>query len=420
MSGRSDVERAAIEHDHDLAWELFEAQPQHPRIAELALGVLAREPSFTGQMVLLALHRQACGQADEARRLLQDLIGRRDRHYVNALRKLRDLELAEFRHDEALRLADLVLREDPEHGWEDRMDRAAAVVYVVGAETGWDEMDRAVELCARHDPDHLSVALGQRALRFLASSAPPARFASAAQAAIEADPTESRIAIALGFARLYEYRAPEADELFRRVLREDPTDPLAQDGMAMTRAFIDPVERGEMTVDVLRQVGLGELAWRLMRDATHEVGLDEALVALDAVLPTDLEAALRPPLEREAARASGGESRLLAWRDGQLPGTGARWGTGTAFRLMTGDEVAAMDEAIEREPDAWPRWDSDEFYTQLATDDAGSYLIEGFGGRLYRRGPDGPDEEVAPSLADWVWDRVAAFGGQDRRPLRPQ
>jgi hypothetical protein len=78
-----------------------------------------------------------------------------------------------------------------------------------------------------------------------------------------------------------------------------------------------------------------------------------------------------------------------------------------------------MDEAIEADPEAWTQWDADgEYYTQLFTDDAGGYFIEGTAGRLYRRRPGQDDVEIAPSLTDWLWDRVVAFGGGDPRPGR--
>ena len=170
-------------------------------------------------------------------------------------------------------------------------------------------------------------------------------------------------------------------------------------------------------MDDLRAAGMGEMAWRVLRDTMFDTGLPEALMALDAVLPDDLASALRPPLDVEAARASGGDAVLLAWRDGQNPGSGALWGTEQAFRLMSAEEIGEMDQAIQRSPADWPQW-SDErgYYTQIFTDDAGTYVIEGYAGRLFARGSVGQDREVSPSLADWVWDRVASFGGRDPRP----
>lgn len=417
MNEPLDLEREAISRDRDLAWELFEAQPQHPRIPQLALSVLARAPELTGMTILLAMHREACGEVDEARRLLQDLMGRRDRQYLNALRRLRDLEDSAGDYDEALRLAELVLREDPEADWRDRMDLASATALAVDPETGWAMVDDVVELCARTDPDRYADALALRAGWFLATGTPPDRFLVAAQQAIEADPTNAAIATALGYAYLYTYRPEDAAELFRRVLQDDPMEEAAQAGIVIAKAFLAPIESGAGTMDDLRAGGMGEIAWRILRDKLFETGVDEALVALDAVMPEDLAGSLRPPLDRETARASGGEDKVLVWHDGQEPGTGALWRDGPAFRLMTADEVRAMDEAIEEHPQDWPQWDAEgEYYTQVFTDDAGGYLFEGKGGRLFRRTPGEEDLELAESLADWLWDRVVAFGGGDPRP----
>jgi len=417
MSDPVGAEREAIERDRDLAWELFDAQPQHPRIPQLTQSVLARAPQFTGMIILLAMHREACGEIAEARRLLQELAGRRDRQYLSVLRELRDLEFSDSRFAESLRLAELVLREDPEAGWLDRMDLGSAVAIARDPEAGWRRIDEAVEMAARTDPDRYRNALGQRAVRFLATGAPPERFLPAAQLAIEADPTESAIATALAFAYLYDYRPEESVVLLRRVLQQDPLDEVAQGGMIVARAFIDPLERTEYTMDDLRRAGMGEIAWRVLRDKLFGTGVIEALTALDAVMPAELAGTLRPPLDQETARASGGEAKLLEWHDGQASGTGGLWGDGGSFRLMTGAEIQEMDTAIEANPEAWPQWDAEgEYFTQIFTDDAGTYVLEGPGGRLYRRGVAGPDQEVASSFADWLWDRVVAFGGPDPRP----
>ncbi|RGE20746.1 tetratricopeptide repeat protein [Leucobacter sp. wl10] len=419
MSAHDDIERAAIERDRDLAWELYDVRPEHPRIPELAQSVLAREPTFTGMIILTALHREACGEVEEARRLLQDLMGRRDRQYLNVLKKLRDLEFSDENYAEALRLAEMVLREHPEADWMDRMDYGSALIFTGDPGGGWRVIDEAVESTARVDPEQYAMALGQRATRLLASGAPPERFLPAAEEALAADPSDPILATTLAYAYLYHYRAEEAEGLFRRVLREDPTDEVAQGGMIVARAFLDPIERGVRTMDDHRRAGTGEMAWRTLRDQMFGTGLVEALVALDAVMPEALAASLRPPLDRETARDSGGEWRVLAWHDGQEPGTGALWGAGDSFRLMTAAEIGEMDEAIERDRGAWSQWDEEEYYTQIFTDDAGAYLIEGRGGRLIRRARGEADREVAPSLADRLWDRVVALGGEDPRPGRP-
>lgn len=416
-----DLERDAVLRDKDLAWELHRVQPTHPRIPELAQSVLAREPSFTGMIILLAIHRLECGDVDEARRLLRDLIGRRDRQYVNALKELRDLEYEAGDYAESLRLADLVLRESPEVRWQDLMERGVVLALTTDPEGGWQVLDDAVELCARVDAGRFGDALGWRATRLFNSGAPPERFLAAAEAAIEADPTDMLITANLGFAYLYSYRPDDALHLFRRVLSEDPTDPVAALGFRIARGFLDQIERGAATLEDHRRVGTGEATWRRLRELVFGGGLDAALAALDAVMPEDLARSLRPPLHAEAAaKLASSEEALLSWHDGQPPGTGALWGAPGDFRIMTGAEITQMDDAIEQEPHAWPQWtDARSPQVQLFTDDAGSYLIEGYGMRLYRRGPEGtPDVEVAPSLADWVWDRVASFGGRDPRPGR--
>lgn len=419
MSDPVGAEREAIEHDRDLAWELYDFQPEHPRIPELAMSVLARAPQFTGMIILLSMHRQACGDVDEARRLLRELLGRRDRQFLGALRRLRDLEGSEGDFAEAMRLGELVLREDPEADWFDHMDHAAAVAMAADPQRGWALIDDAVELAGRTAPEAYAGALGLRAVHFLSTGTPPGRFLVAAQQAIEADPSETTLSTALAFAYLYDYRPQEALELFARVLREDPMDEVAQGGMIVARAFLDPIERGVGTMDDLRRAGMGEIAWRILRDKLFEAGLADALAALDPLLPKELAASLRPPLDLDAASASGGDDKVLAWHDGQLPGTGGRWGDGSPFRLMSGAEIGEMDEAIEQDPSAWPQWDAErDYYTQLFTDDAGAYLIEGSGGRLVRRAAGRDDEEVAASLTDWLWDRVVAFGGDDPRPGR--
>lgn len=413
-----DALRAAIEHDRDLAWELYDVRPEHPRIAELAQSVLEREPGFTGMIILLALHREARGEIEEARSLLQGLVARRDRQYVNAVKKLRDLEFSDRRFTEALRLAELALREDPEPGWLDAMELGSALVFTGDAVGGWNRIDEAVEMAGRVDPERYADALGQRATRLLGSGAHPKRFLPAAQEALAADPGEPLLAATLAYAYLYEYRPAEAEQLLLGVLRADPTDEIAQVGLSVARAFLDPIARGDATLEALQASGMGEIAWRILRDQMFGTGVAEALEALDGVMPTALAESMRPPLGHDAAREGGGEAAILAWHDGQSVGSGDRWAIGRGFRLMSSDEIAEMEERIEAVPEDWPQWNAEEeYFTLILTDDAGGYLIEGPGGRLLHRRADAPDREEAPSLADWLWDRVAAFGGEDPRPI---
>lgn len=420
MTDLSDIEKVAIERDRDLAWELYEYQPENPEVARLASSVLARVPAFTGMVILLALHHEAREEYDEARRLLQRLIGDRDRQYLNALRKLRDLEYGRRDFAEALRLSETVLREDPEADWLDRMEYASAVFYAVDPDRAWRLIDEAVEMCARTDAGRYADALGQRATRMLALGATPERFLPAAEEAIDADPTEPILSTALAFAYLYDYQPERAEGILLRVLREDPTDTIAQSAMILAKGFLAPLRSGGATIDELRAAGLGELAWRTLRDETYGTGLPEALAALDQVMPPELSASLRRPLSESKARKSGGESRVLAWHDGQHPGSGDLWRVGQPLRLMSGSEVRRLDRAIEKDMGAWPEWndDTEPYFSIVFTDDAGTHLIEGIGARLLRRTVGQPDQVIAESLADWLWDRVVAFGGRDPRPGR--
>ena len=419
--GRLDhhAEREAVERDADLAWELYGANPGHRKIPKLAQSVLAREPGFTGMVILTALHLQALEQFDEARGLLQDLIGQHDRQYLNALRILRDLEYADRRFAEAKRLGELVLREDPDAEWIDEMILGTAMVYAGDREGGWRRIDEAVERCGRVDAERYASALTQRATRFLSTGAPADRFLPAAEEAIAANPSELTLSTVLAFAYFTDYRAEEAETLLRRVLRENPTDTIAQSGMTMVRGILDPIERGDATMDDFRAGGAGEMYWRMIQDQLFDIGLADALEALERVLPRALVRVLRGGLRRKAAGESQGERTLLSWRDGQDPGTGGAWGLDEPFRLLSSAEVDGLEREIERDREAWAQWDPEgEYYTLIATDDAGAYWFEGYAGRLYRRAPGEADLEVAPSMADWVWDRVVAFGGEERRPGR--
>ncbi|SDG26262.1 hypothetical protein SAMN05216553_106458 [Lentzea fradiae] len=89
---------------------------------------------------------------------------------------------------------------------------------------------------------------------------------------------------------------------------------------------------------------------------------------------------------------------------------------------MSAAEIIAMDAGIEADQAAHPDWPENEIWEQVMTDDAGAYLVAVAFGALVKRRPGQPDEPVAASMADWVWDRVVQFGGQDPRPApwRPE
>lgn len=412
-------EEEATMRDKSLAWELFDFQPQNPLIAELCQSVLAREPSFTGMRILLAQHREACGEVEEARRGLQTLMATRDRQFVNAARSLRDLEKRARNFAESVDLAELVLRESADAHWGDVMDLGEALSFAKSPAEGWRKVDEAVALCAETDPDNYSEALSLRASHLLVSGASAATILRAAEEAIAADPTDSFMAMVLAYAYTFHYRGEEAEPVLLRALRENPTDESAQAALRYVRSMIEPIREGLITEAELRDLGLGELSWLTWREQMLEISPSHALAELDAVMPADLEHSLRPALSSEAAIDAPGEAVITTWHDGQQEETGALWQFTKPYRLLSSQEVADMRAEIEADPSAWTGWAGDgaDYLAVVMTDDAGTYLITGHGGRLFARGRDGaPDQEIAPSLADWLWDRVAAFGGVDRRP----
>lgn len=107
---------------------------------------------------------------------------------------------------------------------------------------------------------------------------------------------------------------------------------------------------------------------------------------------------------------------LVTWHDGQPPGSGDMWTLPEPFRLMSAAEINAMTAAIEADPAAYPEWPENDAWEQVLTDDAGAHLVVVAYGRLIKRRAGLPDEPVAASMADWIWDRVAGYGGRDPRP----
>ncbi|MFI7680245.1 tetratricopeptide repeat protein [Actinophytocola sp. NPDC049390] len=413
----------AVARDLDVAWELLAAQPTHPRVAELALRVLAAQPGRNSALMALGNHRQACGEMAEARRLFLQVAGRRDGWFTMAARALRHLESAENNHAEALRWAHAVLAEDQED-WDDWMRLGQVQARAGEHEAGWRQLDDAVALCSRTAPDDLPRALGKRAEYLLESLAPPERFAPAAEEAIRTNAADSWVAMLLGFAYLAQYRFDDAEQLGLRLLREDPTDDLLQSLVGTARAMLRIVEKAsgdDITLEDIRDTGVMEMSWRQIRDQKLGIDLPSALAALDAVLPAEVRATLRPGA---APHAESGRDKvgamvaedMVTWHDGQQPGSGAVWGLAEPFRLMSADEIIAMDAEIEADRAAHPDWPENEIWEQVMTDDAGAYLVAVAFGALVKRLPGHPDEPVATSMADWIWDRVAEFGGHDPRP----
>ena len=413
-------DREAAERDLDLAWELFSAQPTNPRVAELALRVITAQPGRSTPLLLLASHREFCDDIDEARRLFLEVAGRRDGQFINAARGLRRLAFTEHDHDEALRWARTVLAEEHED-WGDWMELGVAQARAGEHEKGWHQLDEAVALCARTAPDDLPKALGKRAEYLLGTFAPPGRFVDAAEEAIRADAANSWVAHMLGWSYLAQYRFTDAEQLGLRLLRENPTEDLLHSMVGMARTMLGIVEKAQgddITLEDIRRTGALEMAWQQLRDQKLGIDLASALAALDAVLPADVRATLRPGavLAEDEKVGSMVAKDLVTWHDGQPPGSGAVWGQAEPFRLMSAAEILAMDAEIDADPAAQKDWPENEIWEQVMTDDAGAYLVVVAFGALVKRRPGQPDEPVAASMADWIWDRVADFGGRDPRP----
>ncbi|MGF3052855.1 hypothetical protein ACQUSY_02630 [Microbacterium sp. YY-03] len=411
-----DVEQEAIARDRDLAWELYEAQPDHPKIPEIVASVLARSPQSTGQIILLARHYQEVGRVDEARDLLHDLMGRRDRQYANAARELRDLEHSAENFDEAVRLARIVLEEEPGESWSDLFDLGRALTFAESPSVGWPVVDAAVAQAAAASPERYADAVGLQATHLLESLAPPDVIVPVIEEAVRLNPTEPMLSITLTFAYLYTYRPIEAEDLILRVLREDPTDQSAQFGYTMAHAMAQPLREGLATIEELRDSGLGEYAWLIMYETRYDCDAVSALAALDEVMPDDVRRSLRPPLSTEQASEGSGESQILSWHDGQEPGSGALWGAEHPFRLLSDAEITATEAARLADPTTAWVWGDDgpTYMSVVATDDDGNYLLVVAGGRLVLRNTE--DHPFAPSLANWLWDLAVNFGAPDPRP----
>ncbi|WP_196780848.1 tetratricopeptide repeat protein [Nocardioides sambongensis] len=416
-----------MERDLDTAWELFAAQPTHPEIAVLAARVIAAQPERSSAALLLGNHRELCGDTDEARRLYLDVAGRRDGQFVNAARSLRHLASVDHDRGEALHWAQVVLREEQED-WRDWMELGAAQATAGQHEAGWQHLDDAVARCARTTPDELPRALGMRAVSLLETFAPADRFIAAAEEAIRADAANTSVALMLGWSYLLQYRFTDAEELGLRLLRDDPTDELLHNLVQTTRSLTKAIESGEAdgyTLDDIRRSGVIEMSWQQIRDRTIGIDLASALAALEAAVPADLRASLRPAAsvtdlaDRERLGPVVAED-LVSWHDGQRPGSGHLWGLDEGFRLMTAAEMIAFDAAVEEDPAGHPDWPENELWEPVMTDDQGAYLVVVGHGALVKRRPGHPDEPVAASMADWIWDRVAGFGGRDPRPAPAQ
>ncbi|MBZ2199721.1 tetratricopeptide repeat protein [Occultella gossypii] len=414
--GERDVD--LVERDDDLAWELFDVQPTHPEVGRIATRVLAQEPWRNETRRLLAMHRMACGELDEAREILLAVIGARDSVFVDAAEALYELEKYASNYDEARRWAETAVRAGPE-SWANQMRLGAATAMAGDPELGWHLLDDAVARCARTDPDELTSALAERTIAHFESVAPAERVIPAAEEAVRADPSNEYVSTALVWAHVHAGRYDDAEDVSLGLLRLDPTNAPARNAVSMIRMMRTKAKEQGITFAEIHESGMVRLAWTERRERMLGIDLPAALTALDDVLPDELRAALRPGLGDAARGSSMGDQELTAWHDGQEPGTGALWRDGGGFRLLSSAEIAALDEAIEADPGAYPEWKHERLaddYAQVMTDDHGGYLVATYRGVIVRRsGAD--DVLVSPTLADCFWDRVAAFGGRDPRPV---
>lgn len=409
-----------VERDDDVAWQLFDAQPTHPEVGRIARRVLAQEPWRSETRRLLAMHHMACGELDEAREILLTVIGARDDSYVDAAEALSELEKYASRYDEARRWAEVAVREGPE-SWANRLRLAAATAMAGEPELGWQLLDDAVVLCARTDPDNLADALAERTIAHFESVAPAERVIPAAEEAMRADPTNEYVGTALVWAHVHAGRYDDAEEASLGLLRADPTNSIARSAVTMIRTMRTTAAEHGVAFDEIHESGVVSFVWTGRRERMLGIDVHAAFAALDDVLPDDLRAVLRPGLVDADPDSVLGDREVLAWHDGQVPGTVAAWGTDDGFRLLSSAEAEALDEAIEADPAAYPEWRHDglaDDYAQVMTDDRGGYLVSTYRGVVLRR-PGVADVVVAPTLASWFWDRVAAFGGRDPRP-RPR
>jgi tetratricopeptide (TPR) repeat protein len=417
--GSSETEESPTARDRELAWELLDAQPDNPRIAELAHRVLSEEPWRTGIMLLLGNHYDACGRTAEARRIYQDACGRGDKYFPMAIAELRDLEFSERNYAEGLRHARTAVEADPE-SWHNHMQVGYGLATVGEFDEGWDMIARSVQMCAQTDPDQYADALAAQTILLADTYAPPWRQIPSADAAMRANPANSWAIEMLGWALILEYRFAEAEDVALRTLREDPTNDFAATIAGLAKQLRSIIDDSEFGLDDIRRAGTIEMAWKGLRDQHLGIDLASALAALEEVMPPEVRATFRPPLTPEQAEERpGSDDTVTTWHDGQLPGTGAVWGLGASFRFMSSEEIEAMDEQIEAKQQDWPRWPQNERWDQYLTDDAGGYVIAVEFDRFVLRMP-GVDEDIpiADSPADWVWDRVVAFGGHDPRPAR--
>ncbi len=409
----------SVERDYRTARALMDIQLTNRKAARLLRRVLAADPDNTDARYWLGVFHVATDDPVQARRLMLEVIGKHDHLFASAARVMRDMEFEEHNYDAGLEWATAAMKADP-HWWNSLMGLGLLTGMSGGLEVGWQMIDDAVDLCVRTSPDMLPRALRYRTVCLLDTFAPPDRVGTAAEEAFRANPADEVMGSVLSWAYATLGRFADAEATARRVLRIDPTDEIPQITLRFLQEVQDAIDKHPtLTLDESGAALMMTKFWSEQRGAVTGTDLASALNALRKVMPRELVRALHVGLSKRKAAMAASEPTIARWRDGQDRGTAEAWGPGFRFRLMSSSEVTAMDDAIEADPAAYPQWANEErltdYYCQVMTDDAGGYIVDTLDGVVLRR--EGvADERVADSLADWFWDRVVAFGGDDPRP----
>lgn len=156
----------------------------------------------------------ATGQVEAARRIVEDVRGRRPTDPV-ALSLASVMALVEDRRDEARRLADAAVAAD-------RESPAAVLAASLVAQADFDieRARRLAERAAELDPNDPTVLARAAELRMAEGDLGGAK--RAAEAALERAPGDARALTVLGFVELARLHSKEAKALFERAIAADP------------------------------------------------------------------------------------------------------------------------------------------------------------------------------------------------------
>ncbi len=410
----------AAQRDIDMLWELAELQPDNPKIATTAHSILSRDPANTDARMVLARYHDARHENDEARRLWEEVVASGDEYALDAARSRTGIALRHDAAPDALKWAQFVL-DRTQAEWGDWFDLGVAQVQSGEFNAGYARIDRAVELCARTDPDALSEALNRRVLTLMETFSPAEVFVPAVEALAQVREMDEAVAYPLAWAYAQTGRFDDATQLCLRMLSAHPVSAPMRSVLDMVRGVEASLEQHGHTKESLICSGALTKIWRDRREKVMGIGTAAALHALGDLLPDEATATLLPP---QAAETVDGTMipDIALWHAGQSAGVDGVWGLPGAYRLMTLEEIEAMNAAVEEDPAAHPGWQMDtleEDYTQVLTDDAGSCLIEKADGAIVLRKSGVPDIPVARNLAEWLWGRVKALGGRSPRRRTP-